>query len=207
MLVQLIGIGMLTHTSLHRRILAPLLAQGRRFARDEKGVTLIEFGILALPFFTIIFAILQTAVVFLGAQVFDSALEDATRMVRTGQAQNASWTSDDLRNYMCDYTFGLIDCSKIFISVNTIDDFDDVTFTEPVMKCTTTPPKPEVCKWTPDPAPYAPGIGKTVVEVSAYYRFPLVVVLPYFNLKNQTDNYRLISAVRVFRNEPFGGAE
>jgi hypothetical protein len=29
------------------------------------------------------------------------------------------------------------------------------------------------------------------------------VVLPYFNLKNQPDNYRLISAVRVFRNEPY----
>jgi len=181
--------------------------RARCFARDEKGVTLIEFGILALPFFTIIFAILQTAIVFLGAQVFDSALEDATRVVRTGQAQNAAWTSSDLRNYMCDYTFGLIDCSQIFISVKTIDNFDDVSFTPPTMKCTTTPPKPQVCKWDPDPPPYAPGGGRTVVEVSAYYRWPLVVVLPYFNLKNQTDNYRLISAFRVFRNEPFGGTE
>jgi hypothetical protein len=128
-------------------------------------------------------------------------------MVRTGQAQNASWGSDDLRTYMCDYTFGLIDCSKIFISVKTIDDFDDVAFTEPVMECTTMPPKPEVCQWNPATPPYTPGAGRSVVEVSAYYRWPLVVVLPYFNLKNQTDNYRLISAFRVFRNEPFGGTD
>jgi Flp pilus assembly protein TadG len=207
MLVQLIGIGMPTQGSLFRRTLAPMLAQGKRLARDESGVTVIEFGILALPFFTLIFAILQTAIVFLGTQVLDSALEDGARMVRTGQAQNASWTSTDLRNYMCGYTFGLIDCSKIFISVKTINDFDDVAFTEPTMKCTTTPPKPEVCKWDPDPPPYTPGNGRTVVQVSAYYRWPLVVVLPYFNLKNQTDNYRMISAFRVFRNEPFGGTE
>jgi hypothetical protein len=30
-----------------------------------------------------------------------------------------------------------------------------------------------------------------------------MIVMPYFNLKNQPDNYRLISAIRVFRNEPF----
>jgi hypothetical protein len=29
------------------------------------------------------------------------------------------------------------------------------------------------------------------------------VSLPYFNLKNQPDNYRLLGATRVFRNEPF----
>ena len=50
---------------------------------------------------------------------------------------------------------------------------------------------------------HAGGVGRSVMQVSAYYRYLLLVVLPYFNLKNQPDNYRLISAIRVFRNEPY----
>ena len=48
-----------------------------------------------------------------------------------------------------------------------------------------------------------PGGKRAVVQVFAYYRWPLLINLPYFNLKNQPDNYRLIGSTRVFRNEPF----
>ena len=61
--------------------LASAKARMRALARDERGVTAIEFGVLALPFFTVIFAILQTAIMFLASQVLDSALEDASRKV------------------------------------------------------------------------------------------------------------------------------
>ena len=46
-----------------------------------------------------------------------------------------------------------------------------------------------------------------MIQVSAYYRWPILVVLPYFNLKNQPDNYRLISAIRVFRRGRTTGRE
>jgi hypothetical protein len=41
------------------------------------------------------------------------------------------------------------------------------------------------------------------MQLTVYYRYKLFLVLPYFNLKNQPDDYRLISAMRVFRNEPY----
>jgi hypothetical protein len=62
---------------------------------------------------------------------------------------------------------------------------------------------PGTCTWATLP-PYNAGTKQQIVQVQAYYRYPLVIVLPYFNLKNQPDNYRLIGALRVFRNEPFG---
>ena len=34
--------------------LSPIARRARAFARDEQGVTMVEFSILALPFFTII---------------------------------------------------------------------------------------------------------------------------------------------------------
>ena len=178
------------------RLVAPALVQGRRFARDERGVTAIEFGILALPFFTIILAIIQTAIMFLATQVLDSALEDASRRVRTGEAAGYSLT--DFRNYMCGYTFNLLDCSKILLKSKVITNFGSVDLNPSIETCDTT-----TCTFSTTYEGFEPGAGRSVVQVSAYYRYPLIVVLPYFNLRNQPDNFRLISAIRVFRNEPF----
>jgi Flp pilus assembly protein TadG len=183
-----------------RRFLAPVLFAGRRFTRDDQGVTAVEFGLLALPFFTIIFAILQTAIMFLGMQVLDSAVEDASRRVRTGVALTSGYTMTDFRNYLCGYTFNLFDCSQIKIKVQVISNFSSATTNPTVQTCNAT-----TCTWsfTED---FHCGAGGNVMQVSAYYRWPLTIVLPYFNLKNQPDNYRMIGAVRVFRNEPFSGA-
>ena len=189
--------------ALLRRLLGPAIAQGRRFARDERGVTAVEFGILAIPFFTIILATMQTALVYFAAQVLDSALEDATRLVRTGQAQAAGYDGNQLRSYMCDYTFNLFDCSKIKLDVTVINNFSSIT-SPPVETCTTDPITHLTSCTLNDPPPYDAGTKQQIVQVRAYYRYPLVIVLPYFNLKNQPDNYRLIGALRVFRNEPFG---
>jgi Flp pilus assembly protein TadG len=182
---------------LPRRIFASALRQARRFARDENGVTVVEFGLLALPFFTIILAIVQTAFMFLATQVLDSALEDASRKVRTGEA--ASYDLEDFRNEMCPYTFNMLDCSKILLKSQVISDFASVDLTPSIETCDST-----TCTLNEaQPTDFDPGTGRCVMLVSAYYRYPLIVVLPYFNLKNQPDNYRLISAVRVFRNEPY----
>lgn len=178
-------------------MIGPALARARSFARDDRGVTAIEFGILALPFFAIIFAIFQTAIMFLTTQVLDSALEDAARRIRTGEAQ--SYTLDDFRNYMCPYTFNLLDCSQIQIQSAVLTGFSNVVKTAP-QSCDST-----TCTWTTGWQAFNSGsVGcRAVMQVSAYYRYPLMVALPYFNLRNQPDNYRLISAIRVFRNEPY----
>lgn len=180
-----------------RRLISPAVSRGHAFARDERGVTVIEFAILALPFFTIIAAILETAMVFFAGQVLDSAVEDASRMIKTGRAQAASYSMANFRTLMCGYTFNLFDCSQIKIKVAKITNFTSTTTTNTVQTCTTA-----TCTWTVTEA-FSPGVGREVIQVFAYYRWPLVINLPYFNLKNQPDNYRLIGATRVFRNEPF----
>jgi Flp pilus assembly protein TadG len=188
----------MTHLSTFaRKLLAPAVRKGRSFADDDRGVTAIEFGVLALPFFTVIFAIIETAMMFFATQVLDSALEDASRTIRTGQAQAGNYSLTDFRSAICGYTFGLFDCSKIKIVVKVISSFSSATPIAPVQTCTVT-----TCTWSASDS-FTPGVGRQIIQVSAYYRWPLLVVLPYFNLKNQPDNYRLLAAVRVFRNEPF----
>jgi len=179
-----------------KRLLAPALRRGGALARDEDGVTAIEFALLAPIFFTMIFAIIETAMVFFAGQILDSAVEDASRRIRTGQAQTDGFQMTEFRNLMCQSTFGLFDCSKIRITVQTIANFATAT-APPVQTCTSSS-----CTWTLEEQ-FLPGEGREVIQVRAYYRWPLLITLPMFNLKNQPDNYRLISGTRVFRNEPF----
>ena len=125
--------------SLLRRLFAPAIVRGRRFARDERGVTAVEFGILALPFFTIIFAIIETAMMFFAQQTLDSAVEDASRMVRTGQAQSQGFDLTAFRNYMCGYTFNLFNCSNIVIKVEILPTFASVSTTPTIQRSGPTP--------------------------------------------------------------------
>ena len=76
------------------------------FGRDDRGVTMIEFGLLAVPFFTMIAAILETALVFLASQILDSAVQDASRLVRTGQAQANNYTLASFNTAVCNELFG-----------------------------------------------------------------------------------------------------
>ena len=180
-----------------RRLVNSALARANDLARDEQGVTAIEFGILALPFFTVVAAILQTGIMFLITQVLDSAVEDASRRVRTGQA--VGYSLDNFRDYMCDYTFGLIDCSQIQLRSKIIGTFNNLPASDDVpYTCNET-----TCTWKTDWQKFDSGAGRSIMQVSAYYRYPLFIVFPYFNLKNQPDNYRMLVATRVFRNEPF----
>jgi Flp pilus assembly protein TadG len=180
------------------------VGRGRVLARDEKAATAVEFGLLALPFFSIIFAILETATVFFAGQILDSAVNDSSRLIRTGQAQTAAFTDDDYRDAICDRLYGLFDCddhNKLRIRVTTISDFSSASPSTPIAP--TCYSQGTGCELTVTET-YEPGVGSSVVLVEAYYKWPTIVNLPLFNFAAMEDGTRLLAAVRVFRNEPFG---
>ena len=180
------------------RLFRPLHRRGRKFARDDRGVTMIEFGLLAIPFFAIIGATLETALVFMASQILDSAVYDASRTVRTGQAQSASMTETQFRTAICNGLYGMFDCSQLRIRVSVITDFASATVANPVDTTNCTP----TCQWQLVQA-YNPGVGSDIVMVQAYYKWPVILNFAGFNLMDQPDGTRLLGAVRVFRNEPF----
>lgn len=185
-----------TCVKLSRKLLA---ATGvGRFFRDDSGVTAVEVGLLGLPFFAIIGAILETSLVFLAGQVLDSAVGDATRQIRTGQAQQANFDVAKFETLVCSELYGLFgNCSGLYTSVTTISDFSSFNFTPPVdATCTSS------CTWT-QPETYSAGAGSSTVFVQVYYRWPIILSIGGFNLADMPDRTRLMAAVRVFRNEPF----
>lgn len=186
--------------------MSPAIRQGRAFGRDERGVTVIEFAFLAVPFFTIITAILETSLIFLAGQILDSAVQDSSRLIRTGQAQTSTpaYTPAAFRAAICAGLYGMFDCSpnsdKLRVSVTVLADFTAATVAYPLK--TGEDCKENKCDWTLADA-YLPGNGGQVVLVQAFYKWPTIVRLPGFNFQTLPDGTRLLGASRVFRNEPF----
>jgi Flp pilus assembly protein TadG len=159
----------------------------RRFRREEAGATAIEFAIVALPFFTLMFAIIETAIVFFAGQALETATADAARLIMTGQAQQQNFSQSQFRQQICDNMRGLLDCEALKVDVRTYAAFAG----------SATRPDDE------EEPQYAPGVGGDIVVVRAFYEWPLVTSLVGLSLADRPDGKRLIAASAAFRNEPF----
>jgi len=166
------------------------------FVRHQRGAVAIEFGLLAVPFFMIVGAILETSLVFLSSQILETAVQDASRHIRTGQAAAEAFEPGDFRARICGHTWGLFgDCSGLFIKVAPIDNFQAAIIQAPV-----DPECEQDCTWTED-QDYDGGAASSYMLVQAYYRWPVLLDFP--GLSSLADGTRLMGSAAIFRNEPF----
>jgi Flp pilus assembly pilin Flp len=100
-----------------RRLLPTRAA--RRFARHQDGAAAVEFALVAVPFLALLFAILETALVFFAGQTLEAAVTDAGRLIMTGQAQGFSQA--DFKTQVCNrLAGGLFDCTNgVYVNVQT----------------------------------------------------------------------------------------
>lgn len=189
-----------------RLLAAPAIRRGGAFGRDDRAAVAVEFGLLALPFFTIVAAILETALVFFAGQVLESAVHDSSRLIRTGQAQTGAtpFTAADYKQAICDGLYGMFDCNseRMLVRVEVLPSFEDIDSALKPPIGTTCATDPSACDWSVTPK-YEAGVGSNIVIVQAYYKWPTLIDLPWFNLATQAGGDRLLSGIRVFRNEPF----
>ena len=73
----------------------------RRFRRNRRGSAAVEFALVAPVFFALLFAIIETALVFFASQVLETVTQNSARMILTGQAQNAVYTQSQFHDYAC----------------------------------------------------------------------------------------------------------
>lgn len=85
---------------------------------------------VALPFFALLFAIFETALMFWTNEVLEESLSQASRRLLTGQAvsrytsSNPAVNAQAFRNDICAVApMGLIDCSKLFVDVKVYASF------------------------------------------------------------------------------------
>jgi Flp pilus assembly protein TadG len=169
-------------------------ATARRFARQQDGAAAIEFGLIAAPFLALIFAIMETAMVFFAGQSLEAAVAVSSRLIMTGQAQTGGFTQAAFKTAVCNNIVALFDCAnKLYVNVQNYSDFNSATATPPYNNGQLDTTKMQ----------YQPGAQGSVVVVSLYYQWPIYVSLLSNNLSNQSGNNRLLVATAAFKNEPY----
>ena len=83
----------------------------KRFKQDEDGATAIEFAFVALPFFALLFGIMELAIVFFINSALVHATAEAGRHVRVGNFQ-ACGGADQFKALVCQNMKGLGSCWK-----------------------------------------------------------------------------------------------
>lgn len=169
-----------------------------QYAEDKRGVAAVEFAMIAAPFFFLIFALLEVCLLFIMSTVMEHAIQESSRMIRTGQAQqDASFDEVAFRQSICDQLFGMMDCdsSKLHIDVQSISNFSGTN---------TASPLDEDGNFDDAQMGYNPGTPNSVVAVRVFYEWDLITPIISAPLKNMAGNKHLISSTTVFRNEPYG---
>ncbi|MDP9592185.1 UNVERIFIED_ORG: Flp pilus assembly protein TadG [Shinella zoogloeoides] len=182
----------------------PMKGLLKRFYRRRDGATAIEFAILAIPFFVMIFASLETFVAFTGEQLLANATENMARKIRTGQIKS-DYSVSDFRKEFCEEISILMPCSakeidtpdKLLIDVRSFDKFTDIPQAVPLVDS----------DLDTKSFKFAPGGKKSINIVRAYYRWDVItdLVRPLLsNVKsaNGSQNYLMI-ATAVVQNEDY----
>lgn len=178
-------------------------AMARRFGKDISGATAIEFAVVMPMFLLVLGVILETGLMMFTEYVLQTSVQEAARLVRTGQAQQSQMTSANFKKAVCKIAKVIIACeSKVTVYLKASATF--TTLSTAASSSMTVGPKPD---GTTDPATFQCGAPNQAVALIATYDwdFTIPFFMKYFgNLKN--NNTRRMAGFAMFKNEPFPAA-
>jgi len=166
----------------------------RRFRRNRRGSAAVEFALVAPVFFALLFAIIETAIVFFAGQVLETVTQDSARMIMTGQAQTGGYSQSQFKDYVCGRINVLFDCvNGIYVDVQSYPAFTNVSISDPIDGAKNFVPTMQ----------YSPGGPGDIVVVRLFYQWPLFVTGLGYDISNLSGSKRLLAATAAFRNEPY----
>lgn len=167
-----------------------------QFRRDASGITAIEFAMVATPFLMLLYGTIGVGLYFFTTFTLENAVEQAARLVRTGQVQTSGMTAEQFKTEVCTRAPGFIDCtSKMRVGVQTYNDFSNVTYS--ANNCLDATGKMITS------TSYAAGGASSVVLVWVCYEWDFSRYIPFLNLSDMSNGSRLIQAATAFRTEPY----
>jgi pilus assembly protein Flp/PilA len=169
-----------------------------RFGRRQEGATAVEFALIAVPFFMLMFAIIEVTMLFWTAQAMEAAVANASRVLLTGQAltkyPNSATALASFKNDICARVTVLINCQdNVQVDVRSYASF------------ATANAAATVSGGNLDTSAFAyqqPG-PQQIYLVRAVMAYPLYVPIWSQGLANLNGNKRAIVATTAFRTEPF----
>src|SRR5262245_32764661 len=167
----------------------------RRILREQSGATTVEFAMVAAPFLALVFAIMETAVVFFAGQALETAAADSARLIMTGQAQTAGFGQSQFKTAVCSKIYGLFNCANgLHVDVKSYTAFSNINTSKPIYANG---------NLQTGNFGYTPGGPGDIVVVRLMYQWPVYVSLLGLNLSDSAGGKRLIMSTVAFRNEPY----
>lgn len=167
-----------------------------RFGRKTDGAAAVEFSIVVVPFFALLFAIIELALVFWAGQVLETATHDTSRLIMTGQAQRQNFSQTRFRQELCNRVLGLFDCGAgMMIDVRTSGAFASANIGKPPLKANGTIDDTGFQFQTGGPG--------DIVVVRVMYQWPLILRTFGLDLADLPSGKRLLMSAVAFRNEPY----
>jgi Flp pilus assembly protein TadG len=167
----------------------------RRFRRNRRGSAAVEFALVAPVFFALLFAIIETALVFFAGQVLETAVQDSGRLLFTNQSNCAGMSQADFKQNICDRVSVLMSCAGVDVDVRSYAAGTAITIADPIVSgsyASNSIYQPPACNTTTD-----------TVVVRGFYQWPLVVTGLGYNIANinrgTASSKRLLAATSAFR--------
>ena len=182
-----------THAKKPGRFLPRRWGVLRRFKKEDDGATAVEFAAVGIPFFLLIFAIIESSLFFFAGQYLETSVDDVARLYRTGQL-DSNTSEAEFRNVLCNKVDIIFDCSKLKTDVEvalTFEDLDD-------------PPTPDA-DGNYDDAGYgyeAPG-ALEILQITATYEWPVITNFSAPLMTNKSGKWALMHIIAVTRTEPY----
>src|SRR5262249_26059154 len=80
----------------------------------------------AIPFFMFIFCLIGCCLYFFIVSSLEKGMDEASRLIRTGEAVTAKMTVEQFRDRICEGAGGWIDCKKVEVWTQPFDDWSNV---------------------------------------------------------------------------------
>ena len=167
----------------------------RNYTRDDSGATAVEFALIVGPFFALLFAVLESTMIFFATATLDNGVMEVSRMIKTGQAQQQEISADAFRIELCARISALLDCDRVVVDVQVFENMGGIDFGSAI---------DEEGNFAINEG-FDAGSAGDIVLVRAFYSWKVFtpgVSFTMANMNNGTE--RLIISSTAFRNEPFG---
>jgi Flp pilus assembly protein TadG len=166
-----------------------------RFGRHKRGAIAVEFVLVVPIFLFLVFAILETSILYVIATVMEGEVSLAARTIRTGQLQQEADPEAAFRSILCSNLNNVLNCDNVIIDVRTFDDFGEMAYDNFVDD-----------QGNASGNLFTPGTADDIVLVRIAYAY--TIVTPYLSqiLPPAGQDTVMLFSGAAFKNEPFQNA-
>ena len=172
----------------------------QQFKCQDDGATAIEFGMVSIPFFMLVFGIVGFAMFFWTTNSLEKGMDRTSRLVRTGQAQTAKMTVDQFKQSICNEGGDWLRCNKLQVFVQKYQNWNAVA-TQPCLDSSGAVIA-NGASGGDQIAQYSGG-SSDIVIVTTCYKWEFTQNIPYLNLGTMADKSMMLQTATAFRIEPY----